>query len=160
MWYIVRVHYRKDRQYTMNIKAILKKLLTDTSIYFTVITAIYTLIMMIVNVSDEAVGLEAERLLLIFVFSALAAFAQFILRLKALHGALRVLLHGGILMLAFYLCFLLPVSMKGAQLLIGLFAFAVVYAIIMALCALFISRFRANSEPDEPYREQFKKSRQ
>ena len=137
----------------MNIRKIIKKLLTDTSIYFTVITAIYTLIMMIVNVSDNAVGLEAERLLLIFVFSALAALAQLLLGLKTLHGALRILL------LAFYLCFLLPASMKGAQVLIGLFAFAVVYAIVMALRALFISRFRANSEPDEPYREQFKKSR-
>ena len=143
----------------MNIRKIIKKLLTDTSIYFTVITAIYTLIMMIVNVSDNAVGLEAERLLLIFVFSALAALAQLLLGLKTLHGALRILLHGGILLLAFYLCFLLPASMKGAQVLIGLFAFAVVYAIVMALRALFISRFRANSEPDEPYREQFKKSR-
>ena len=84
----------------MNIRKIIKKLLTDTSIYFTVITAIYTLIMMIVNVSDNAVGLEAERLLLIFVFSALAALAQLLLGLKTLHGALRILLHGGILLLA------------------------------------------------------------
>ena len=37
----------------MNIKSILKKMLTETSVFFTLIAALYSLLMLIVNVGEE-----------------------------------------------------------------------------------------------------------
>ncbi len=141
----------------MNIKTVLKKLPADTSIYFTLITAVYALLMLIANVGENEIAMEASRLLLFFVFSVLAALARSILRLPHLHGALRVTLHFLILATAFYLCFLLPASMRASVVLIGLFAFVIVYWIGAAIVALFISRFRKNTEQDVPYVKQYQK---
>lgn len=143
----------------MNIKTVLKKLLTDSSVYFTLIAALYSLLMLIVNVAEEEVLLSAERLLLMFIFSVLAAMAQALRRLTVLHGAIRLLLHYGILAMAFYLCFLLPASMRAAQVLIGLFAFTILYAVVMGVIAIFRARFRANAEQEEAYTNRYKKSR-
>ncbi|MBR2293765.1 MAG: hypothetical protein IKA44_05610 [Clostridia bacterium] len=143
----------------MNIKSILKKMLTETSVFFTLIAALYSLLMLIVNVGEEEVLLSAERLLLMFVFSALAAMAQALRRITAIHGALRGVLHYLILIMAFYLCFLLPASMRAAQVLIGLFTFTLGYLAIMGIVALFRARFRKNSEEEEDYTNRFKQSR-
>ncbi len=157
IWYSIRVDYRKDQPYTMNIKTFFKKLLADTSIYFTLITAVYALLMLIAHVGEDAVAMEAYRLLLFFVFSVLAALAAFLLRLPRWHGALRITLHFAILAMAFYLCFLVPASMRASGVLIGLFAFAVIYWIGAAIVALFVSRFRKNAEQDVPYTKQYQK---
>ena len=53
----------------MNIKKILKNMITDTSIFFTVVTAIYAAIMMVVNVDVEEPAIRASFLLYIFLFS-------------------------------------------------------------------------------------------
>ena len=85
--------------------------------------------------------------------------AQGLYRVPKLHGAVRLIAHYAILALAFYLCFLLPASMTASQVLIGLFAFTVIYAIVMGVAAFFRARFRANAEQEAPYASQFKKNR-
>ena len=143
----------------MNIKPILKKMLTETSVFFTLIAALYSLMMLVVNVGEKEVLLSAERLLLMFIFSALAAMAQALRRITALHSALRGVLHYLILTMAFYLCFLLPASMRAAQILIGVFVFSIVYLIVAGIVALFRARFRKNAEEAEVYTNRFKKSK-
>lgn len=143
----------------MKLGQYLKKLLVHTSVYYTLITVLYVILMWVVNIEDDTFLLPADRLLLNFVFSALAAGAWSLYRLPRLHGAIRLLLHYGVLTLAFYLCFLLPASMRGAQVLIGIVLFTAVYFIILGLATLFLSRFRANAEQETPYAEQYKKKR-
>ncbi len=141
----------------MNIKTLTKKILTTASIYFTVITAIYTLLVMIVNVTEDEILLSAEQLLFNFLFSILAAIAWLLYRSKSMAGALRLVLHFGITAISFYLCFLLPAGMTAAQVFIGLFAYAIVYFLIVGITAFFKARFRANAEQEAPYENRYKK---
>ena len=67
--------------------------------------------------------------------------------------------HYGILALAFYLCFLLSLSLPPAQVLIGMVAFTLIYATVMGIGALLVSRFRKNAKEEETYQSQFKKQR-
>ncbi|MBQ9783181.1 MAG: hypothetical protein IJW44_01530 [Clostridia bacterium] len=143
----------------MEIRKILKKMLSDTALYFTCITVAYALLMIVVNVNEEEILLSAMRLVLNFIFAALAALAQGIYRMKNLHGALRLVAHYGILALAFYLCFLLSLSLPPAQVLIGMVAFTLIYATVMGIGALLVSRFRKNAKEEETYQSQFKKQR-
>lgn len=141
----------------MNIKTLFKKILTTASIYFTVITAIYTLLVMVVNVTEEEILLSAEQILLNFIFSLLASMAWRIYRSEKLSGGLRRVSHYGITALSFYLCFLLPAGMNASQVLIGLVAYTLVYFLIVGVSALFKSRFRANAEKEAPYENRYKK---
>ena len=141
----------------MNIKAFFKKLLVTASVYFLLITAGYVAISMIVNITDDEVYLRASQLLFHFFFSLLAAGAWSIYRLTKFHSALRLLLHYGILLFSFYLCFLVPASMRAPQIAIGIVLFSLLYAIIMAITAFFLSRFRANAEKESTYTKQFTK---
>ena len=141
----------------MNIKTLLRRILTTASVYFTFITAIYTLLVMVVNVTEDEILLSAEQLLFNFLFSILAAIAWQIFQAKSMAGALRLVLHFGITALSFYLCFLLPADMTAAQVLIGLFAYTLVYFLIVGCTAFFKARFRANAEKEAPYENRYKK---
>ena len=143
----------------MEIGKILKKLLTDTSVYFTLLTAAYALLHIVVNVNDEEFLFDAVRILLNFVFAGLAALAQWIYRIKSISAPVRVLCHYAILALAFFLCFLLSLSLPAAQVVIGLFAFTVFYAAVMGVIALFTARFRKNARAEVEYKSQFKGKR-
>ncbi len=141
----------------MNIGTYLKKLLVNSSVYYTVITVFYVVIMWVVNLEDDTFLLPASRLLLNFIFSFLAAAAWGLYRMPRLPSAARLLLHYGILTLAFYLCFLFPAFMNGAQVFIGIVVFTALYFAIMGIGALFLARFRVNAEQASPYSEQYKK---
>ncbi|MBE6546404.1 MAG: hypothetical protein E7668_03045 [Ruminococcaceae bacterium] len=143
----------------MDLRKVFKNMLTESCVYFALISALYCVLMLIVNVSEQEVLLSALTLLLIFVFSVLAMLAQTLYRYKALNGAARLFLHYAILALAFYLCFLLPASMTASQVLIGLTVFTLIYALVMGLSALFLRRLRKNAAREEIYQSQFKKAR-
>ena len=143
----------------MDMKKFLKSMLIETSVFFTVITALYALLMMIVNTGDEEILLSAERLLLNFMFAWLSSLAQALYRMKSLSGLGRGLLRYLVFAVSFYLCFLLPSAMNASQTLIGLVLFSLCYAAVMGISALFLARFRANAHPAEEYRNQFKKAR-
>ena len=139
----------------MTVKEFFKKLFVTASLYFMVITVAYTLITVIVNVSDDGIYLRAVQLLFNFIFALLASAAWQIFRLQKPSTALRLLAHYAILLFAFYLCFLVPASMRAPQVVIGIILFTLVYAIIMALSAIFLSRLRTNREKQESYQKQF-----
>ena len=143
----------------MNFRNFFKSLIRDTSIYFTVIAALYSLGMLLVNVGEEKVLLRADTLCFFFLFSLLAALARMMLRLSAMPKAARLLLHYAILMLAFYLCMLLPNGMRAAQVFVGLALFTVVYWICAGIVHIFVARFRKNSEHAASYDKQFAKKR-
>ena len=143
----------------MNIKQTIRKILTDACVLFSFITAIYALIVALVYVNQEQVLIEAGRVVLFFVFSLLVSTANVIYRQKSMSGAVRLLLHFLICTLAFYLCFLLPLSMPGSSVLVGLILFVLCYFLIMGVLAFFISRFRKNRDAHEEYQSQYTKKR-
>ncbi len=143
----------------MEMKKFFKTMLVETSVFFTVITALYSLLMIIVNVGADEILLSAERLLLNFMFAWLASLAQALYRMKNIPEAGRSVLRFGVFAISFYLCFLLPASMSASQILIGLVLFTLAYVAVMGICALFLSRFRANARPAEEYKSQFKNTR-
>ena len=159
MWYSVREHYGKDRFYRMNIKQTIRKILTDACVLFSFITAIYALIIALVYVNQEQVLMEAGRVVLFFVFSLLVSAANVIYRQTSMSGSVRFLLHFLISTLAFYLCFLLPLSMPGSRVLVGLILFILCYFLVMGTIALFTSRFRKNRDAHEEYQSQYTKKR-
>ena len=159
MWYSVRVHFRKDRTYTMNIKKILKNMLTDTSAFFTVITAIYAALMMVVNIGTEEPAIRASWLLYIFLFSVLGALSQCIYRIESWNKALRVAIQYVILLFGSYVCFFVPLSFSGSRIMIGLTAVTVIYFAIFGVISFFSWRFKQNSKTEEVYESKFKKLR-
>ena len=139
----------------MNIKATIKRVISHASVYFTVLTALYAFLVMIVNVSEESTKLLASQLLFIFIFSLLAAGGGELLRLERPTAVIRVLMHYAILLFGFYTCFLLPMDMKGSQLFVGIFLFTLVYGIVMGIRAGIRARFRANTKSGEAYQKQY-----
>ena len=143
----------------MNVKKFLKSLLGDTSVYFTLLAAGYSAMMMIVNVKEPEVLLRASTLLFLALFALLAALGKSVLRLSSLAGGVRRVLHYVILALAFYLCLLLPAGLRAPQVLVGLMLFTAVYWIVAGIVHLFAARFRKNSEQTEEYEAQFTKKK-
>ena len=139
----------------MEIKKLIKKMLSMACICFTVITAVYMLIMQITYV-DETVLVEADRVLLFFVFSLLFAIAAAVLSFKKLHSALRYVIHFLICVFGFYTCFLLPTGMRDSFMITGVVIFTICYVGVMAIIGLFKSRLKANREDSIAYTNQFK----
>ena len=157
IWYIVWVHYRKDRTYTMNFKQIAKNMLKDTSIYFTLITAAYAALMMVVNVDVEEPAIRASWLLYIFLFSVLGAISQCIFRIEAMNKALRIAIQYAILLFGSCFCFFMPLSFSGSQVMIGLTIVTLLYAVIISAYLFFSYRFKKLSRKEEVYESKFKK---
>ena len=143
----------------MNVKKFLKSLLGDTSVYFTLLAAAYSAMMLLVNVKEPEVLLRATTLLFLFLFALLAALGKSVLRLSSLAGGVRRTLHYVILTFAFYLCLLVPAGMRAPQVLVCLVLFTAVYWIVAGIVHLFAARFRKNSEQTEEYETQFSKKK-
>ena len=129
----------------------------DLSVFFTVIAAIYSLIVMIIYVDDDQVLLDASRLLLFFVASVLFSCANGLFKLKKLNGALRIIIHYLLTLFAFYSCMMLPISPDTSAMFVGLALFSVLYFIVTGLIALFKARYRSRFEEKSAYSSQFSK---
>ena len=143
----------------MNIKATVKRVISHTSVYFTVLTALYAFLVMIVNVSDEGAKLLASQLLFIFIFSILAAIGQEFLSGNRLSAGVSIVFHYLTLLFGFYTCFLLPLGMQGAQVFVGIVLFSLLYGIVMGVRAIIRARFRANTKKEEEYVRQYNRKR-
>ena len=139
----------------MDIKAILKKALTCACVVFTLMTAIYSLIVLIITVDSDEILVDAGRIVLFFVFSLLFAVANGFLKLSFLKPALRYVCHFLILLFATYASLLLPAGLEGSRLVVGLIFFILVYFALMGIRALFLSKFRSNAELGEDYKSRF-----
>ena len=141
----------------MDIKKLIKKVICAACVYFTIITAAYMLCMVIITPGEDSPAIEAERVLLFFVFSLLWASADALRSIKTINAVLGRVLHFIICAFAFYSCFMLPVNMGGARVLTGTVIFSMVYWIAVGLKSFFGSRLRRNREATETYVGQFKK---
>ena len=143
----------------MNIKKILKNLLTDTSIFFTVITAIYAALMLVANVDVAEPAIRVSLLLYIFLFSLLGALSMLIYRIKSWNKALRVAIQYVIFLFGSYVCFFIPMALTGSQVMIGLAAVTFIYYMIWGACTLVSWKFKQNTKKEEIYESQFKRLR-
>ncbi len=143
----------------MDIKGLIKKALCSACIYFTLICAGYMLCMVFITTGEDAPAIEANRVLLFFVFSALCALADAIRAIKAIPSVLGEVIHYGIYLFGFYACFMLPVSMRPSNVLTGLIIFSIVYWIYYVAKLFFKARLRVNREASAKYNDQFKKKK-
>ncbi len=141
----------------MNLKPLIKHILKNACICFTVFTAAYSAISAIVNVDDAVVSIEVSRVLLFFMASILFAAANGIFKVETLGGGAKVLLHYIFTLAAFYTCMLLPLSLDTSTLIVGIALFSVLYLIIFGIYSLIRSRYKANTKQNEKYTSQFKK---
>lgn len=134
----------------LDIKKLIKKALVSTCVIFTVITAVYMLILQLTNVTQEvSAAVEASRILLFFVFSLLLSIANAILSIEKIEVIARYMFHYIICSLGFLLCFCRPNGMGASKLLVGIIFFSIGYAIVMPIIAFFKRRFAKNKTIQE-----------
>ena len=143
----------------MDIKGLIKKALYSACVYFTLISAGYMLCMVFITTGEDSPAIEANRVLLFFVFSALCALADAIRSIKAIPSVLGSVIHYGIYLFGFYACFMLPVNMRPSNVLTGLIIFSIVYWIYYVAKLFFKARLRVNREASAKYNDQFKKKK-
>ena len=144
---------------SMNIKKILKNMLTDTSAFFTVITAIYAALMMVVNVEIEEPAIRVSFLLYIFLFSLLGGLSMLFYRIDSWNLALRVCIQYALILFGSYVCFFIPLALNGSSVMIGLAAVTVIYFMIWGIYTFITWKFKQNSKKEEVYENKFKKLR-
>ncbi len=128
---------------------LVKKWLTDTCIWFTVITLILMIIPVILGSSLESKP-YVKQFLFILPFSLSFSAAQMLLRAKPLSSSAKRVLHYLITLLAFYLFLWLPAkSISGfTAVLIALFLLSILYWLIFLIVFLTKKRFRSFTEED------------
>ena len=141
----------------MTVSSFIKRTLTKSCVYFTLITAIYAIIVMIINVDDDLVLLDAGRVLLFFVASLLFAIGNMLSSLSKMNGALKVVLHYLVYLFTFCSCFMLPILPDASAMIIGITLFTFIYAIALVIFLVVRSRYKTRSEIQEDYRPRFKK---
>ena len=138
----------------------LKKLFFSTWAYscklFTVITALYALIVTIMTVNEE-VYLRGERILMFFLFSIIFSIANTILKITSIKPAIRYILHFAAIGFDVYFCLLMPAGMVGSKVVIGIAFYTVIYLATMAIRSIFRTKLKANLEKTEEYKSQLKK---
>ena len=140
----------------MDLKKLIKKALTSACIYFTLISAVYMLLMTFITTGDDSPAIEASRVLLFFVFSLLWAFADAIRSLKAIPFPFGRVIHFVICLFGFYACFMLAVRMTPSNTLTGIIIFSFVYWCCIGAKAFFSARLKQSREQTQKYQGQFK----
>ncbi len=139
----------------MELKKLFKKLLNSACIIFTVVTALYMLVLQLINITDAEAAVEAGRVLLFFVFSLLLSIANTLLSIEKIHLALRYLSHYVITTFGFWSCFCLPNKMNMSRAFVGIVIFSLIYAVIMIIVGVFSRRFKKATKPEKKYEKQF-----
>ena len=138
----------------MNIWKTIKRSLTEACVIFCVI---FSLIAIFVLSMEKAEGLYSlGQTFLFFIYALIFAMANVVMRMKSLSFAFRLFSHFAITTLGFYLCFMLYMGMVGTQVVIGLFLYAVAYAICALIIGFFVSRFRKLKNAHSDYENKFK----
>ena len=133
----------------MNSWRLVKKLLINTCVYFTLISVVILLLGLLAD-GGGAGGVLSTQSLLFLPFSLLMAIAQELLRADKLARWIRFVLHYVITLLDIYLFLLLPSSARpsSATLLVLFAILTLVYWILFGIIALLISRVKKLLEED------------
>lgn len=126
-------------------KSIIKKILSDACVYYTVGTL---LLYLLIAVLDSTKIPSILNVILIFPFCVSLACAKQLNRLESLSPAGRQLLHFGILELAFFLFLWIPSGVMKTlpSALITLFLVAAVYWLVFLIARLTVYRYNSIKE--------------
>ncbi len=141
----------------MSPKQLIKKIITNACILFTVIIAIYSIIVAIIYVDDKEVLISASRTLLFFVASVLISTANAIFSLPKINTVLRFAIHYIISAFAFASCFLLPIAPIASTTFTVMALFTVVYIIGATIFAFFRARYKKKNAEISDYKSKFQK---
>ena len=142
----------------MEIKNLIKKTFHGAYACFTAMTAVYILIVIFLNTDSKEILVDGSRVLLFLVASFLFSLANTLFGVKAIHRAAAYLIHYALYALAVYACLLLPLSLSPAsKYFVAIVILSVIYAIIMAIRALLVSRYKKLGNETEEYQKHFSK---
>jgi small-conductance mechanosensitive channel len=142
----------------MEIKNLIRRILHGTYACFTAITAIYILIVVFLNSDSKEILVDGSRVLLFLVASFLFSLANTLFGVKPIHRVAAYLIHYALYALAVYSCLLLPLALTpSSKYLVAIVIFSVIYAAIMGIRALLVSRYKKLGEEEQEYKKQFSK---
>ena len=142
----------------MEIKNLIKKTLRGTYACFTAMTAVYILIVIFLNTDSKEILVDGSRVLLFLVASFLFSLANTLFGVKEIHRAAAYLIHYALYALAVYACILLPLNLSPAsKYFVAIVIFSVIYAAVMGIRALLVSRYKKLGEETEEYQKRFSK---
>ena len=142
----------------MDIKKLLKKVLTLSCIYFTAIMVVYMAILQFTHTGSDPAAAEAGRVLLFFFAAMLFAIAALIRRSDKIHSVLKVFVHYVICTLTLLICILLPANLpQASHYITGIVLFTVIYFLVRIIIWAFSARLKKNQEKIETYTKQFQK---
>ena len=131
-------------------KTFVKKVLVRTAAYYTVLTFLYAVVMLIKYHNPGGnEGISAVRILLFLPFCFLFALANTQLSRPEPDPIVRCAIHAILTMAGVFLCVLLPLGGSGSQLLLRFVVLLILYVIIFALSALFRGRLKKTMEHDK-----------
>lgn len=140
----------------------LKKVLTSACVLFTVMVTVYSLLILLIYSADpeSSMALSALRIFLFFPFALAVCAANRLFDLDKMDIWLKTALHFIATVLAFYLCLILPIGadMTPTAMLVGIFLFCVVYAIVFAALALTRAKARREVNKQQDYTPVYRKS--
>lgn len=126
-----------------------RKICTQTAIWYSLLVFVYSFVTMILNLRSEGgPGASAERILLFLPFSILFSLANLILSGEKADPIVRWALHCALTVGGGFLCVILPLGGKGAQLFIGFLMMLVAYAVIALVIVITKKRLRSAVEHD------------
>jgi hypothetical protein len=112
---------------------LIKKALCRACIIFSLICTAYALIVIAANSADGKWLLDASRILLLFVASVIFGFANMLRGIKEISSVARHISHFALYLLAFYTCFILPLSLQSSTPIVAVVFFCVIYLITMGI---------------------------
>ncbi len=128
-----------------------KRIFIRTSIYFTVLTFIYALyILLMFGGSEDGGLLSSLRTVMFMVFSLVFAAANEMLRSQARRG-LWVTLHAVITGAGFYFFMILPAGISGTTALVGMLLYYSVYAVVAAILLTRATRTKKKKNREKEY---------
>ncbi len=142
----------------MEFKKFVKRTLSLTCIYFTLVTVLYAFAVMFMNVEAEKILLDGLRIIMFLFFAFSVALASAVLSSQNITAWLRIAIHYVLCTFGFFLFILLPTeNSNDGFLVVGIVIFTVLYAIIAACVAFFSARYKRIKEETEDYKKHFSK---
>lgn len=139
-------------------KSFWNRILLPACGYFTLLTLLYAVgVYAIYSQSSNGGALSSLRVLLFFVFALILATANTLFRAERLNRALRIVLHGAVTALGFWLCLVKPMQLEGSGELMGLLIYFVLYAVVAVIVLLHRSNVAKKSNREADYTTVYKK---
>lgn len=136
----------------------IKKIAARGCVIFTIVTLIVYSIGSIVSDSERSFIPSIKFIWLFFAFSVLLAAANEILSVKKISLGVRMLIHFAVCAALYFVCVVLCGGFisSGAQTLIAMTMFVIVYLICGIFIAIVLSRREKKSADNEKYQSQFR----